>query len=298
MFFDFAESFGAPTEKIAPIYKKYLSDRTFCDDLWQKLFCGYEKGYRLPLYREAFVPSQFFSTANAFCTRENLDRDLFFLALYTALLEKSREIYSDYDIGENIFYDTAKLIFSYAEKNYKLTGNHGLRDYRRCAWYPALAAFRIGSLEYQAATNPYGAKAGLSERDIIIKIHVPESADITKAARESSYMSAYRFFSERLGMEKLSFTCESWLLSHEHNEILKGGNISSFASDFEIIEQYSDYDTGFLGHIFGNKDLSLPQKLPENNRLQKHYKNKLISGQPFYSATGIFEIGGDGIRKK
>ena len=82
MFFDFAERFGAPTEKIAPIYKKYLSDGTFCDDLWQKLFCGYEKGYGLPLYREAFVPSQFFSTANACCTRENLDRDLFFLALY------------------------------------------------------------------------------------------------------------------------------------------------------------------------------------------------------------------------
>ncbi len=239
-------------------------------------------------YKTGSYPREFFRLLRE--NAEMLGSDLleFCLCAYIVILEKTKELYKAFGLDESIFWDTAKAL---AKKAKTLPdGRLVLPDYVFCARYLCLGLIRLGSFDFQLCCFPFGESPRFSSDDIVIKIHVPDGCDLSKEKRILSYGAAYDLFSCVLTSKRTIFACESWLLA-DHSDILpESSNIVSFRRDFEIIEEYRDIENEIPRRIFGDADISFPEELPEHTSLMRGYKKRLISGAPFYSCAGVFEV--------
>lgn len=290
-FCEYCEKYDLPHEMLLKRYSFFFEDRTICDELFSLLMREPKRKLsNLYYYEETLRPKVFFERLRVYSETYGADFEEFCLVAYIALAEKTRALHQKQDVSREISDRTLASIALWAHKHRALTGKIGLWDYYWCAKYLGGELFRLGELEYQACSNSFGNKHGLSENQILLRIHVPAVCDFSPAARLSSYRAAYDFFAPRIGKSTLTFVCESWLLAKDHASTLGKSNIASFRDDFSIVEEYKDYDSGFLWRIFGADDISTPSRLPQNTRVRAFYRDKLLKKEPFYSASGIFTM--------
>lgn len=290
-FLSYCRRHRLPGEELLSRYFFLFEEGAWQESLWQMLMA--EPKIPMPglyYYRETCRPKPFFTALRDMAHRWGAEYDGVCLCAFICLAEKTKQLYEALAIPLDVFEATFTSLALWAQKHRTMTGEWGLSEDSWCVKYLAAELFRLGELEYQPCENCFGSRYGLSEGQILVRIHIPAGAEFSPAARRASYQAAYRFFAPRLGMRSLTFVCESWLLAKDHPLFLKTGNIASFREDFTILEEYSDDDRGFLWRIFGKGDVNHPGELPENNRLQKLYREKLLRGDPFYSASGIFTM--------
>ncbi len=127
----------------------------------------------------------------------------------------------------------------------------------------------------------------LKKGDIVLSVHIPGENPFTKELCDKSYNRAKEIFTEYFPeLDIKAFTCHSWMLSSELNDILKPtSNILKFK------EKYTTYPIKTEGKdvfnfVFNNK-FTTYEDLPENTSLQKAIKKIYLSGGYIYEYGGV-----------
>lgn len=221
---------------------------------------------------------------------------------FLLLLNASYFLRKQYDragIAEEIFWDTMH------DLKYKLAecvANHNVFGTFVGWWYKKIFSvdiFALGRLQYEHNIYPMRdtyKRAGIRVDwgDPVLSIHIPSCGPLTEPLRMDSYRRAYHFFSR--DRQPIVCICDSWLLYKGHEEFLpEQSNIRSFMRDFDIIES-RDHDKPRGGWpVFGPAALCDPATWPEDTRLQKAYKNRVLTGGSTGSGFGILIFDGEKI---
>lgn len=277
-------------QEISKALSLFLNDIEICELIsFLPVFCGdYETKNGFPFFADGVYPKEFFKKLCENATRYGVSVENYAMAVYIAILCRTKSLYEKFGIPQDIFENTCSSVAAFIKTHKLLTNKTGLSNYRWCVNYLCLAVFRIGELEYQLCCDPFEDGIIPKASDFVIKIHVPEGCNFSEEARKLSYKMAYGFFSQKLCEKALCFVCDSWLLSKEHRGIF--GNISDFYNDFTIVSEYADTEKDFLWRVFGTTELDNIDFLPKNTSLQRFYIQKLNDKTPFYSSSGYFII--------
>lgn len=205
------------------------------------------------------------------------------IKMLACMLKASANLYDLYKskgISDEVYVETMKCYTRFINETHRMTGSY----YFDRQWWTARQAgghlFRIGELEYELKR--------LEDKQVI-DIHIPSDADFSSRAVDESLEMAEgflrMFYPEMLGCD---FTCASWLLSKQLEDMLKeGSNIRSFAKRFEILGD-GEPDTEFVEWIFNTKTSNY-ETLPENTSLQRAMKKFILSGGVFRNGYGVLK---------
>ncbi len=241
-----------------------------------------------PFFKDGFYPYEFFDFARGEINRGALSPETGFLYIYISLAERSLEHFSSLGLDDDIFFDTFEGISRCCDAYRKDNGKDGIYDYLWLSGHLCANVIRLGSFEYQNGIFGFDETPALCGRkikkgDLAVFLHVPNGTDFSPSARFSSYRRAFEIFGDKI------LVCDSWLLYPANAEGLDGNsNIRSFADDFHVF--HTDHDRCYedLHRIFGkNASLSDIASLPSDTSLQRLYIERLKSGLPSGSASGI-----------
>jgi hypothetical protein len=146
--------------------------------------------------------------------------------------------------------------------------------------------FRIGVLHFDIGELEEDIPIA-SAGEYALHVHIPEGIDLDHKVVNETYDQARAFFAKYIPeVEFKVFHCSSWLTNPGLTTILDSSSkILKFQSDYTI---YKTYDgEGFFGFIFPKKPADL-NDLPENSRLQRAIKKKLLSGEMIQAGAGYF----------
>lgn len=211
------------------------------------------------------------------------------------LSPRVRTFYQRAGVAENVIKDTlADILYKYIEckRVYNIDG------IKAWDWYLGLFKlnlFQIGRLQYKYAQflflDEYEKDGKIIRKDEeVIGIHIPTTG--TPLAHEAcleSYQKAEQFFKEFFVGRQLTFTCCSWLLNPENEEIMdKNSNIVRFMKDFDVIykETYDNYEK-FAPWIFGKEKLENFEIQETDTSLQRQMKKHLASGGKISVGYGV-----------
>lgn len=194
------------------------------------------------------------------------DRDGFFqLAAHLQCAVKTREIYRDRGIPEEIYIDTMKCFTRFVTEHRQSYGRYG---FDRGFWtirQLSAVLFRIGELEYET-------------REDGIHLHIPSDAVLETPRLRESWEAARNILGDG------PMVCHSWLLSPDLPELLEADSrILAFQRNFTVGDP--EPDDSFRQWVF--KDPGCPDRqLPENTSLQRRLKAFVLAGRTFHAARG------------
>jgi hypothetical protein len=220
------------------------------------------------------------------------DRELGQWMLLTAMLAaglRTEEMYAEKGIPGDIYTASMKgftrfigeTIVSYGEYRF----DRGFWVHRCLSG----ALYRLGALEFEMRYLNYDkefegyAKFG----DEVLSVHIPSNAVMTREALDDSYRQAEAFFAKYFSdFNYACIYCDSWLMSPALRECLPvNSRILEFQSDYDIIKWYED-NTGFYHWVYKRKYADNAD-LPEDTRLQRDIKKRLLAGLPIGSGIGV-----------
>ena len=242
-------------------------------------------------FKEAFYPAEFFSYARKVIKAAGMCPETGFLYLYICFAQKSYEVFESIGCG-GLFFDTMSALAGQSGEYFGNGGVYGLYDYVWFCNHVRANVLRLGSFEYQNGKADFENAVRLKDGRCIkngqraVFIHVPDGADLSKCARQSSYKLARKLYGIDL------FVCDSWLLYEPTvKELPENSNIRSFFADFEIVSVFETHERADLYRVFGrNTDFSDISSLPCSTRLQRVCINRLKSGLPTGSGVGVLKI--------
>ena len=178
---------------------------------------------------------------------------------------KTREIYQEREISEEIYVETMKCFTRFVTEHLESYGRYG---FDRGFWTVRQLSgvlFRIGELEYET-------------RDDGIHLHIPSDAVLERSRLRSSWEAA------RAMLGEADMVCHSWLLSPDLPGLLdEDSRILDFQQNFAI--HSPEPDDSFRQWVF--KDPGCPDaQLPEDTRLQRRLKAFVLAGNTFRAARG------------
>ena len=203
------------------------------------------------------------------------------LAVMLAAAIHTREKYRDMKISDQIYLDTMGCFRRFLDETKKNTGDW---KFDRAFWtwrQTAGCLFRLGTLEFEYTKCFWDAIPNVSKNDMLISVHIPSDASLTKENLSFSYHEMKHFFWQNEdavcynGIPK-AVVCHTWLLSPNLLKFLKeDSNIRLFAADYEILQTDAD-NSGCLEWLFeGMTDI---KTLPEKTALQKEVKKHFLQG--------------------
>lgn len=212
--------------------------------------------------------------------QEVLNEDTEGLQILWELLDIVRAYsYNEYlkrEIPQDIFVETMKFCTRFLYEHYRTFGTY---HFVWARWFPrqiSLNEFRIGALEFEYIDGD----------DRAIGVHIPSDADLSMESVKKSF-DDFAVFSNKYypGWENVRFTCGSWMMMPELNELLDtNSNLVRFQNLFEI--DFVDYEsTSFLKWVYPGYDI-IDDTLPENTTLQRVLKKHILEGKPFGVAKG------------
>lgn len=153
---------------------------------------------------------------------------------------------------------------------------------------------QIGRLQYEVGVKNFDKlDKYFKEKHQYIYIHIPRDKNLSEKDVDDSLNKAninIKNFYPELQNEKLIFYTQTWLLSPELKDILsESSNIMKFQKKFNIIE-YEECTKDFLNFVFNIVLGKVEYKaLPENTKLQKGLKRKLIIGEKLHLGLGFLK---------
>lgn len=206
------------------------------------------------------------------------------LRLLYCYLECVRRAYGNYQthrIPDQIYTDTMKCFSRFLNECER---EHGRICFDRGWWayrQTSMSLFRVGALEYEFHTH---------EGENVIALHIPSDADLSPASVDRSLEQAGTFFSRYFPQYQYSsYTCNSWLLSHQLRPLLsQGSNIRSFQDRF-CIQKENPADMEFIQWLFQVPRNTAFPHLPERTSLQRQVKTLLLRGDTIGAAYGVMD---------
>ena len=161
-------------------------------------------------------------------------------------------------------------------------------------WYVGnflLSRFALGRLQfevYEFGRNYTKDGKTLTPQSKVLAVHIPRSGEpLTKEACDKSFDMAKEFYRETVG-DICAFTCGSWLLYPENENILSpDSNTYRFMKRFDIIEWKTLKENTELWRLF-DTDEKNPDRLPTNTSMQKAYVEHLKKGGKTGTGFGVF----------
>lgn len=195
------------------------------------------------------------------------DRDGFaMLAVMLRAAERSRRMYRERGISEQIYIDTMGCFSRFVREYRECFGRYG---FDRGFWTGrqlSLSLFRLGTLEFETNGG----------------VHIPSDADLSEEALDASFAMARAFF------PGVAFCCDSWLLSPALGELLPpSSRINRFRERFEI-ERVDEKNDGYKFWVFKNQNLSA-EEFPEDTSLQRAVKRRVLAGGSIGAAFGYLK---------
>jgi hypothetical protein len=190
--------------------------------------------------------------------------------------------YEEKGISLNIFYDTFKCFSRFVREYMVSFKTYG---FDREWWTPrqiSMEEFRLGELEFELEKW---------KEEVVISVHIPSDAKISKENCLESYNQAKKFFSEYYPeLEYKYFICDSWMLSPALKEILSPeSRILQFQMDYTI-EEWNKEAPSYKQWVFKNVNISI-EDMPEDTSLQRNIKGYVRNGGLIGSAMGYMEKG-------
>ncbi len=191
---------------------------------------------------------------------------------------RSREIYRERGISDEIFLDTMKCFPRFVREHRASFGTFG---FDRGFWVGrqlSLVLFRIGELEYELSEH---------EGKNAISVHIPSDADLTPALLDGSFAAAKDFFARYFpDYANAHYFCYSWLISPALKNLLPANSkIILFQNRFRVLS-FDEKADNYKLSVFKNKELS-PQGFPEITSLQRRMKAHVLKGGTVGEALGI-----------
>ena len=201
------------------------------------------------------------------------------LAVMLAAAIHTREGYRAMDIPDRIYLDTMGCFRRFLEETRR---NRGEWKFDRGFWtwrQTSCRLFRLGELEFEYTECYWDGIPKVLQKDMLISVHIPSDAKLTKANLSQSYQDMDAFYKAYENAvcyngKPKTVVCHTWLLSPNLLPFLKAGShIRNFAQDYEILETDAD-NSGCLEWLFeGKRDLNT---LPEHTGLQKEVKKYFL----------------------
>ncbi|MBR2615416.1 MAG: hypothetical protein IKC69_01925 [Clostridia bacterium] len=122
-------------------------------------------------------------------------------------------------------------------------------------------------------------------------IHIPKNADVTPASFRKALDSAREFLKKGYSdCDPKMFTCASWLLSPQLEEVLKPtSNILAFGREFIRYPRKGNGKAPF-SFVFPQSFRGPLEELPEDTSLQRALKAKYIAGEAIIDFAGVIEL--------
>ena len=181
---------------------------------------------------------------------------------------KTREIYQNRHISEEIYIETMKCFTRFVREHHESYDRYGFdRDFWTVRQLSAVL-FRIGELEYETVGDT-------------VHLHIPSDAVLEKPRLRQSWEAARAMLGDR------EMVCHSWLLSPDLPGLLEADSrILTFQGNFTV--HSPEPDGSFRQWVF--KDPGCPDsRLPENTRLQRKLKAFVLAGNTFHAARGTLD---------
>lgn len=122
-----------------------------------------------------------------------------------------------------------------------------------------------------------------------IKIHIPKNTNLSIIKVRESIEKSKIEFNKMYNVEKMKYTCNSWLLSNQiYTVIDKDTNIAKFHNLFEVSDG-SDCLNDILNFVFNIEECNDYSTLKETTSLQKIIKENLLNNKNFYLGVGTLK---------
>lgn len=213
------------------------------------------------------------------------DGFMMLFSMLTSAGQYSLPKYRALQLPDAIFLDTMKAFSRFVAES--LTRYHRYAFDRDFWTYRqlSLTLFRVGSLEYEYAEEPYDIEANIAGP--VINIHIPSDADLHPESVDASLQEwdryVARYFPQWQGLPKI---CTSWMLSPALDQLLPASsNIRSFQRRFRCFEFNADA-ADWREWVF-NADTASVEHLPAHSSLQKNMKQFILNGGKVGVASAI-----------
>lgn len=213
------------------------------------------------------------------------------LAAVLAAACRTRALYRERGIPDEIYLDTLKCLPRFLRETREITGDW---DFDRGFWtwrQTGGLLYRLGALEFEyKLLGDAPAPAGLSPSDGILSVHIPSDASLSREELDRSYAWAGAFFGGPgafccLAGPPRAVLCGSWLLSPVLDGLLpEGSGIRRFAGDYERY-YVREEDASFYRWLFGAR--RPVEELPEDTGLRRAVKRRLLAGGQIGMACGL-----------
>ena len=216
------------------------------------------------------------------------NRPDYVLALFVRYLAAYGErAYAGTGITHSEWLDTMRDLSLWNEQLYAERGERGLRETHWLMHLVKAEIFRLGRLQFIpriSSERVSFARRNFSAGTKYCEVHIPKGEAMLPELVEASFLRAQELLRPKY------YVCESWLLSPRLKEMLKGGNILSFAARFFITE--TDLaDRSGERYIFGKT--GNPSDYRPQNKLGERAKEAALRGEFIGSARGYCVISED-----
>jgi len=220
-----------------------------------------------------------------------LEKDLGMLAVSMLLTEKSRALFKERGIPENIFVDSMKNIRIWMNTCISDRGHLGMYEYGWIANNLRGGVLRLGRFEFHVIpfnrAEEWSAN-GVTVRngDPVINVHIPADGHMEPTEMEESFRLAYQYY----GVGKITpFVCDSWLLYPGNKLFCKPeSRMVTFLNYFHILEYRDSPNSSELKRVFGEHEkYDDPTTFREDTPLQRSLKAHLLNGGTIGNGFGI-----------
>jgi hypothetical protein len=223
------------------------------------------------------------------------------LLVFICLSEKTEKVYAEKGIAPEVFYGNMcdlKYKLEECKLVYNITGSFVAQWFER---FFNATRFTFGRLQFELIDfNKNYEKNGvvLTPESRVVNVHIPRSPlPFNEENCDKAFLMAAEFFKDEFE-ESIPFYCASWLLYPENKEILsEKSNTYKFLSRFDIIKGRIDKTFHSLWRIFDTMEKH-PDRLPEDTRIKKAYKEHLKRGGKIGSGEGLFFISKENLKKQ
>jgi hypothetical protein len=177
------------------------------------------------------------------------------LAVMLAAALHTRKRYEAIGISNEIYFDTMGCFKRFLEETKNITGgwkfDRGFWTWRQTAGL----LYRIGTLEFEYTKCYWNGISEASQEDMLIRVHIPSDARLTKANLSQSYNDMDEFYRKHgsaicYNGNPKTVVCHTWLLSPSLLDFLReDSHIRNFARNYEILETDTD-NSGCLEWLF------------------------------------------------
>lgn len=207
------------------------------------------------------------------------------------VVERSWPKYEEKGIPEEIYAVTETSFWRNAVTHFSKHGFYGISNKTYRAWYRRnlnLTLFTLGRLQFETVTFKGPDNDLCKEGDAVISVHIPRKNDLNDEECEAAYEEARAFFRKYFGMDKVIFTCSSWLMDPYWDESLKpGSRIRTFQRHYRILEAHPN-NKAAANWIFPQYEEN-PDNYPADTSLRRAAIAKLRAGGSLCIGVGVRE---------